>query len=334
MCVWSCVGKSKHYIEGVVRALRENGALPYTTVVVSRSQEPAAMQYLSAFAGCSLASHYRDQGRHALVVYDDMGTHGEVYNALVDSVAGAGQGLSLVQARILEQSTVLSQRKGHGSSTALCLVETHKDLGGNPTTTRPNAVADALLGMVDHAIYMDADLAMGRQWPPITVSPSLGAPAPRYVPALTKHMTSAMTGQLMQSQRTAEQHKWASEFGIEHEEQDRAIVDYRDKLQVLLSQHQDQLVPLPLQLLGVCAATMPQLEDLPVWSASHVAPALAAFFAHEKQGELMTSLAEACKRPETPLPAQVTAAATRACHLFWERFRAEKPELFVYDESL
>ena len=130
ICVYCAIGQKRSSVAQVVQTLTEYGAMDYTIVVVASASEPAPMLYLAPYAATSMAEYFRDNGKHALIVYDDLSKHAVAYRELSlllrrppGREAYPGD-VFYLHSRLLERSAKLSKEKGSGSLTALPIIET------------------------------------------------------------------------------------------------------------------------------------------------------------------------------------------------------------------
>ena len=156
-CFYVAVGQKQSTIALVVEKLRETGALEYTTVIVAGASSPAPMQYLAPYAGTAMAEYFRDSGRHALIVYDDLTKQAQAYRQLSlllrrppGREAFPGD-VFYVHSRLLERAARMSDEKGGGSLTALPIIETQ---AGDISAYIPTNV----ISITDGQIFLIADL--------------------------------------------------------------------------------------------------------------------------------------------------------------------------------
>jgi F-type H+-transporting ATPase subunit alpha len=136
-CVYVCVGQKLSSLVRIVEALKREGAMERTVVVVANASAPAALQYLAPYAGCSVGEFFRDQGDHAIIVYDDLTKHANAYRQISlilrrppGREAYPGD-VFYLHSRLLERAANMSNENGGGSLTALPIVETQAgDLSG------------------------------------------------------------------------------------------------------------------------------------------------------------------------------------------------------------
>jgi len=172
LCVYVLIGQKRSAIVRTIETLKQFGALDYTTVVAAEASALPGLKHLAPFAGCAIAEHWMQRGRHTLVVYDDLSTHAETYRELSlllrrppGREAYPGDIFS-VHARLLERSTCLSAAEGGGSMTALPIVETRQ---GEIAAYIPTN----LISITDGQIYLDRELFAGGFRPAVDIGRSV-----------------------------------------------------------------------------------------------------------------------------------------------------------------
>ncbi len=171
-CIYVAVGQKMSNVARVVQMLKEFGAMEYTTVVVASASDSNAMQYLAPFAGATIGEFFRDNGRHALVVYDDLSKHAVAYRALSlllrrppGREAYPGD-VFYLHSRLLERAAKLSDERGGGSLTALPIIETQS---GDVSAYIPTNV----ISITDGQIYLEPDLFFAGVRPALNVGISV-----------------------------------------------------------------------------------------------------------------------------------------------------------------
>lgn len=156
-CIYVAIGQKQSSIASLVKRLDEAGALSYTTIIAANASEPASMQYLAAYSGAAIGEYYRDNGMHALIIYDDLSKHAQSYRQISlllrrppGREAYPGD-VFYVHSRLLERAAKLSNARGGGSLTALPIVET---LGGDVSGYIPTNV----ISITDGQIFLETDL--------------------------------------------------------------------------------------------------------------------------------------------------------------------------------
>ena len=171
-CIYVAVGQRMGSVRRVVETLRAEGAMKYTTIVVAPASDSNAMQYLAPFAGATIGEYFRDNGRHALVIYDDLSKHAVAYRAMSlllrrppGREAYPGD-VFYLHSRLLERAAKLSDERGGGSLTALPIIETQ---AGDVSAYIPTNV----ISITDGQIYLEPDLFFAGVRPAINVGISV-----------------------------------------------------------------------------------------------------------------------------------------------------------------
>jgi F-type H+-transporting ATPase subunit alpha len=171
-CIYVAIGQRMSNVARVVEALRQHEAMEYTTVIAASANDSNAMQYLAPFAGAAIGEYFRDDGKHALVIYDDLSKHAQAYRAVSlllrrppGREAYPGD-VFYLHSRLLERAAKLSEEKGGGSLTALPIIETQ---AGDVAAYIPTNV----ISITDGQIYLEPDLFFGGVRPAINVGISV-----------------------------------------------------------------------------------------------------------------------------------------------------------------
>jgi F-type H+-transporting ATPase subunit alpha len=171
-CIYVAIGQKMANVARVTETLRQHGALEYTTIVVASASDSNAMQYIAPFAGATIGEYFRDNGMHALVIYDDLSKHAQAYRAVSlllrrppGREAYPGD-VFYLHSRLLERAAKLSPEKGGGSMTALPIIETQS---GDVSAYIPTNV----ISITDGQIYLEPDLFFAGVRPAINVGISV-----------------------------------------------------------------------------------------------------------------------------------------------------------------
>jgi len=171
-CFYVAVGQKESTVAGVVKALGDNGAMEYTTVINASASESAPMQYIAPYAGTTMAEYFMNKGKHALVVYDDLSKQAVAYRQLSlllrrppGREAYPGD-VFYLHSRLLERATKLNDELGGGSLTALPIIETQE---GDVSAYIPTNV----ISITDGQIYLEPDLFFAGVRPAINVGISV-----------------------------------------------------------------------------------------------------------------------------------------------------------------
>src|SRR5262252_8528534 len=172
ICIYCAIGQKRSSVAQVVQTLEENGAMPYTIVVAATASEPAPMQYLAPFAATAIGEYFRDNGKHALVIYDDLSKHAASYREISlllrrppGREAYPGD-VFYLHSRLLERSSKLSNELGGGSLTALPIIETQ---AGDLSAYIPTNV----ISITDGQLFLESDLFHQGVRPAINVGNSV-----------------------------------------------------------------------------------------------------------------------------------------------------------------
>ncbi len=168
ICIYVAIGQKRSTVAQVVRILEEHGAMEYSIVVAATASDPAPMQYIAPYAGCSIGEYFRDSKRHALCVYDDLSKHAAAYREISlllrrppGREAFPGD-VFYLHSRLLERAAKLNDEKGGGSLTALPFIETQ---AGDVSAYIPTNV----ISITDGQIYLETDLFNSNVRPAINV---------------------------------------------------------------------------------------------------------------------------------------------------------------------
>ncbi len=172
ICIYVAIGQKRSTVAQVVRMLEEHGAMEYTIVVAATASDPAPMQYIAPYAGCTIGEYFRDSKRHALCIYDDLSKHAAAYREISlllrrppGREAYPGD-VFYLHSRLLERAAKLSDEKGGGSLTALPFIETQ---AGDVSAYIPTNV----ISITDGQIYLESDLFNSNVRPAINVGLSV-----------------------------------------------------------------------------------------------------------------------------------------------------------------
>jgi len=172
ICIYVAIGQKRSTVAQVVRTLEQHGAMEYTIVVAATASDPAPMQYIAPYAGCSIGEFFRDSKRHALCVYDDLSKHAAAYREISlllrrppGREAFPGD-VFYLHSRLLERAAKLNDEKGGGSLTALPFIETQ---AGDVSAYIPTNV----ISITDGQIYLEGDLFNSNIRPAINVGLSV-----------------------------------------------------------------------------------------------------------------------------------------------------------------
>ena len=258
-CIYVAVGQKDSTVAQVVQALKDEGALEYTVVVVAGGSSPAAFKYLAPYAGSALGQHWMYNGEHALIVYDDLSKQAEAYreiSLLLRRPAGreAYPGdVFYLHSRLLERGAKLSDELGAGSLTALPIVETK---GGDISGYIPTNV----ISITDGQIYLEEGLFNAGVRPAINVGKSVSRVGGN---AQIKAMKS-VAGSLRLDLAAYRELEAFAAFGSELDKSSQRQLERGARLVELLKQPQYSPVSVEDQVIAIYAATNGYIDEVPV----------------------------------------------------------------------
>ena len=258
-CIYVAIGQKASTVAQTVETLRAFGALEYTVVVVAPASDPAPFKYLAPYAGCAMGQHWMDNGKHALVVYDDLSKQAEAYRQISlllrrppGREAYPGD-VFYLHSRLLERAAKLSDDLGAGSLTALPVIETK---AGDISAYIPTNV----ISITDGQIFLQDDLFKSGVRPAIDVGQSVSRVGSAAQTKAMKTATGTMKGDLAQFR---ELEAFAA-FGSELDKVSQAQLDRGYRLTELLKQPLNSPMPVEEQAISLYAATRGALDPVPV----------------------------------------------------------------------
>ncbi len=262
VCIYVAIGQKGSTIAKTVKTLEDAGAMEYTVVVASPSSAPAPMQYMAPYAGAAMGEFYRDNGRHALAVYDDLSKHAVAYRELSLNLrrppgreAYPGD-VFYVHSRLLERAAKMSDEEGGGSLTALPVIETQF---GDVSTYIPTNV----ISITDGQIFLESSLFYSGVRPAVNVGLSVSRVGGSAQIGAMKHRHVA--GRLKISLARYRELEAFARFGTSGLDQStQRELHLGERLVELLKQ--DQYAPLPVekQIVSIYAGVNGYLDDVEV----------------------------------------------------------------------
>jgi F-type H+-transporting ATPase subunit alpha len=260
VCIYVAIGQKESSVAKTVQTLEEHGAMDHTIVVIAGASDPATFQYLAPFAGCAMGEFFRDEGRDALIVYDDLTKHAWAYrqvSLLVRRPPGreAYPGdVFYLHSRLLERAARMNKANGGGSLTALPIIETQSnDISAYIPTN--------VISITDGQLFMEADLFNAGFRPAINPGLSVSRVGGD---ARTKPMSRTVRGMQLQLQQYRELAAF-TQFGAS--DLDKATLQTLrrgERIQEILKQPQYQPVPLDKEIGILYSATRGFLDDVPL----------------------------------------------------------------------
>ncbi len=259
ICIYVAIGQKRSTVAQVVKTLEDAGAMDYTIVVLASASDPAPMQYLAPFSGTAMGEYFRDSGRHALCVYDDLSKHAAAYREISlllrrppGREAYPGD-VFYLHSRLLERAAKLSKEQGGGSLTALPFIETQ---AGDVSAYIPTNV----ISITDGQIFLEADLFNSNVRPAINVGISVSRVGGNAQTKAMKQIAGGLRLDLAQYRDLAA----FAQFGSDLDKSSLAQLNRGKHLVEILKQGQFQPLPLEKQIMIIFAGTSGYLDDLPV----------------------------------------------------------------------
>ncbi len=258
-CIYVAVGQKKSTVAQVVEVLRRYGAMEYTTVVAACASDPATLQFIAPYAGCAMGEYFRDSGRHALIIYDDLSKQANAYrevSLLLRRPPGreAFPGdIFYNHSRLLERAAKMHESKGGGSLTALPIIET---LQGDVSAYIPTNV----ISITDGQVYLEPSLFFAGIRPAINVGLSVSRVGGAAQVKAMKQVAGRLRLDLAQYRELAA----FAQFGSELDKATQAQLNRGMRLTEILKQPQYQPLPLEKQVCILFAGTRGFLDELPV----------------------------------------------------------------------
>jgi F-type H+-transporting ATPase subunit alpha len=261
ICVYVAVGQKESTVVGVVERLRSTGAMEYSTVVVAGASESAPMQFIAPYAGCTMGETHRDNGRHALLVYDDLSKHAQAYRQLSlllrrppGREAYPGD-VFYLHSRLLERAAKLRSDLGGGSLTALPIIETQ---AGDVSAYIPTNV----ISITDGQIYLEGDLFYSGVRPAVNVGISVSRVGGNAQIKAMKQVAGKLRLELAQYREL----QAFAQFGSDLDKATQRQLQRGERMVEILKQGQFVPMPVERQVLIIFAGTNGFLDDLPVAS--------------------------------------------------------------------
>jgi F-type H+-transporting ATPase subunit alpha len=280
------IGQKQSTVAQVARTLEEFGALEYTIIVAAGASEPAPFLYIAPYTGCAMGEYFRDNGKHALCVYDDLTKHAAAYRELSlllrrppGREAYPGD-VFYLHSRLLERAAKLNDKKGGGSLTALPIIETQ---AGDISAYIPTNV----ISITDGQIFLESDLFNSGIRPAINVGNSVS----RVGGAAQVKAMKAVAGRLRLDLAQYRELAAFSQFGSDLDKSTQASLARGQRMTEVLKQGQYQPLPVEKQIVIIFAATNGFLDEIPVPDSLRYEKELYSFLESRHPG-VLTGIAE------------------------------------------
>jgi F-type H+-transporting ATPase subunit alpha len=272
-CIYVAIGQKQSTVAQIVEKLREFDAMDYTVVVAATASSPAPLQFISPYSGCTMGEYFRDSGRHALIIYDDLSKHAVAYRQLSlllrrppGREAYPGD-VFYLHSRLLERSAKLSDALGGGSLTALPIIETQ---AGDVSAYIPTNV----ISITDGQIYLESDLFYSGIRPAINVGLSVSRVGGSAQLKAMKKVAGTLRLELAQYRELAA----FAQFGSDLDAASQAQLARGSRLVEILKQGQYKPEPVDKQVLIIYAATNGYIDAYPVEELKRYESELMSFF--------------------------------------------------------
>jgi F-type H+-transporting ATPase subunit alpha len=259
ICIYVAIGQKRSTVAQVVKTLEDYGAMEYTIVIGASASYPAPMQYIAPFAGCAMGEYFRDSGRHALCIYDDLSKHAAAYREISlllrrppGREAYPGD-VFYLHSRLLERAAKLNAAHGGGSLTALPFIETQ---AGDIAAYIPTNV----ISITDGQIFLEADLFHSNIRPAINAGISVSRVGGNAQIKAMKQIAGGLRLALAQYRDLAA----FAQFGSDLDKTSLAQLNRGRRLVEILKQDQYRPVPVEKQIAIIFAGTNGYLDDLPL----------------------------------------------------------------------
>lgn len=309
ICIYVAVGQKQSTVANVVQTLKDHGAMDYSIVVSATASDPAPMQYIAPFAGAAMGEEFMENGKHVLIIYDDLSKQANAYRELSlllrrppGREAFPGDVFNL-HSRLLERACKLSDERGAGSMTALPIIETQ---AGDVSAYIPTNV----ISITDGQIYLEPDLFYAGQRPAVNVGLSVSRVGGAAQIKAMKQVAGTMRLDMAQYRELAA----FAQFGSDLDKATQARLTRGERLMELLKQVQYVPMPVEEQVASIFAAVNGFLDDLPVEKVNLFEAGWLKFLRSQKP-ELLKRIAEE-KAISDDLEEQLKAA----CKEFKEGF--------------
>jgi F-type H+-transporting ATPase subunit alpha len=284
VCVYVAIGQKQSTVRQVYQKLMEAGALEYTIIVSATASHSAPLQYLAPYTGCTMGEYYRDQGKHALIVYDDLTKQSQAYRQLSlllrrppGREAFPGD-VFYIHSRLLERACKVNDELGAGSLTALPIIETQE---GDVAAYIPTNV----ISITDGQIYLESDLFNSGIRPAVNVGLSVSRVGGSAQVKAMKKVAGTLRLDLAQYRELAA----FAQFGSDLDEATQRQLNRGARLVELLKQSQYSPMDVIDQSVSIFAATKGYFDSIPVSKIRNIEADLLASL-HSRNADLMKTM--------------------------------------------
>ena len=286
ICIYVAIGQKNSTVAQFIKTLEDTGAMAYSIVVASGASDPSPVQYLAPYSGCAAGEYFRDNGRHALVIYDDLSKHAAAYREISlllrrppGREAYPGD-VFYLHSRLLERAAKLNDQYGGGSLTALPIIETQAgDVSGYIPTN--------VISITDGQIYLEPELFNAGVRPAINVGISVSRVGGHAQVKAMKQVAGKLRGDLQQFRELLT----FAQFGTELDKISQAQLDRGSRLTEILKQNQYHPLPVEKQVLIIYAGNRGFLDEFRVDEVASYEQKLYGYIEREHP-EILLQIAE------------------------------------------
>src|SRR5215218_8233679 len=275
-CIYVAIGQKRSTVAQIVRALEENGAMEYSIVVAATASEPAPLQFLAPYTGCAMGEYFRDNGMHAVIVYDDLSKQAVAYRQMSlllrrppGREAYPGD-VFYLHSRLLERAAKMNDANGNGSLTALPIIETQ---AGDVSAYIPTNV----ISITDGQIFLETDLFYQGVRPAINVGLSVSRVGSAAQTKAMKKVAGRIKLELAQYREMAA----FAQFGSDLDASTQRLLNRGARLTELLKQPQYAPMPMEEQVVSIYAGVNGFLDKIPVDAVVRYESALLSHVRHD-----------------------------------------------------
>ena len=308
-CVYVAIGQKRSTVAQLVKTLEENGAMEYSIVVAATASDPAPLQYLAPYTGVTMGEYFRDNGMHAVIVYDDLSKQAVAYRQMSlllrrppGREAYPGD-VFYLHSRLLERSAKLNDANGNGSLTALPIIETQ---AGDVSAYIPTNV----ISITDGQIFLETDLFYQGVRPAINVGLSVSRVGSAAQTKAMKKVAGSIKLELAQYREMAA----FAQFGSDLDASTQRLLNRGARLTELLKQPQFQPLPFEEQVVSIFAGVNGYLDSIPTKDVTRFEAAFLSDM-RSKHADVLTAI-----RDSKDLSADSTAALKSTLEAFVKTF--------------
>ncbi len=259
VCIYVAIGQKRSTVAQLVKRLEDEGAMEYTIIVSATASDPAPLQFVAPYAGCAVGEYFRDNGKHAVIFYDDLSKQAAAYRQLSlllrrppGREAYPGD-VFYLHSRLLERAAKLSDENGGGSLTALPVIETQ---AGDVSAYIPTNV----ISITDGQIYLESDLFYSGIRPAVNVGLSVSRVGGAAQNRAMKKVAGSLRLDLAQYREIAA----FAQFGSELDEATQSQLSRGQRLTEILKQDQYAPIPVERQVISIYLGINGHLDEAPV----------------------------------------------------------------------